>query len=86
MADRESTQRERQGIVVSDKMEKTIVVQVMSVKPHPLYKKIVRRTGRLKAHDEQNEAHVGDQVLVRECRPLSKSKSWRLVQVLQRAE
>jgi small subunit ribosomal protein S17 len=86
MAERESNQRERQGIVVSDKMDKTIVVQVTSIKPHPLYQKVVRRTGRLKAHDEKNEAHVGDQVLVRECRPLSKSKSWRLVQVLQRAE
>jgi small subunit ribosomal protein S17 len=86
MAKRESNQRERQGIVVSDKMDNTIVVEVTSIKPHPLYKKIVRRTGRLKAHDETNDAHVGDQVLVRECRPLSKSKSWRLVQVLQRAE
>ncbi len=86
MAQRESNQRERQGVVVSDKMDKTVVVQVTSVKPHPLYKKIVRRTSRLKAHDERNEAHVGDQVLVRECRPLSKTKSWRLVQVLQRAE
>jgi small subunit ribosomal protein S17 len=86
MAQRESNQRERQGVVVSDKMDKTIVVEVTAVKPHPLYKKVMRRTSRLKAHDERNDAHVGDRVLVRESRPLSKTKSWRLIQVLQRAE
>ncbi len=87
MADeRVSGQRERQGVVVSDKMDKTIVVQVDAVKPHGLYKKVVRHTSRLKAHDEHNDAHVGDTVLVRECRPLSKDKSWRLVEILQRAE
>ena len=79
-------QRERQGVVVSDKMDKTIVVQVTAVKPHALYKKIVRRTSRLKAHDEQNDARVGDTVLVRECRPLSRDKTWRLIKVLTRAE
>ncbi len=79
-------QRERQGIVVSDKMDKTIVVRVTTVKPHAEYKKIVRRTTRLKAHDEQNEARTGDTVLVRECRPLSRDKTWRLIEVLQRAE
>ena len=84
--ERETRQRERQGVVVSDKMEKTIVVEVASVKPHALYKKVVRRTTRLKAHDEANEARIGDKVLVRECRPLSKDKSWRLIQVLERAE
>ena len=76
----------RQGVVVSDKMEKTIVVEVASVKPHALYKKVVRRTTKLKAHDEANEAKIGDKVLVRECRPLSKDKSWRLIQVLERAQ
>ncbi|NLG67081.1 MAG: 30S ribosomal protein S17 [Actinobacteria bacterium] len=81
-----SRQRERQGVVVSDKMEKTIVVEVTSVKPHPLYQKIVRRTNRLKAHDESNEARIGDTVLVRECRPLARSKFWRLVQILERAK
>lgn len=81
-----SKQRERQGLVVSDKMEKTIVVQVTSVKPHAEYKKVVRRTSRLKAHDENNEARIGDTVLVRECRPLSRDKTWRLIKVLQRAE
>ena len=84
--ERETRQRERQGVVVSDKMEKTIVVEVTSIKPHPLYKKIVRRTSRLKAHDEKNEARVGDTVVVRECRPLSRSKYWRLVQILERAK
>ena len=79
-------QRERQGIVVSDKMEKTIVVEVSSVRPHAEYKKVVRRTERLKAHDEQNEARMGDKVLVRECRPLSRDKTWRLIRVLERAE
>jgi small subunit ribosomal protein S17 len=79
-------QRERQGVVVSDKMDKTIVVQVSAVKPHAKYTKVVRRTDRLKAHDEENEARVGDTVLVRECRPLSRDKSWRLIRVLERAE
>jgi small subunit ribosomal protein S17 len=79
-------QRERQGVVVSDKMEKTIVVQVTAVKPHAQYRKVVRTTSRLKAHDEQNEARLGDTVLVRECRPLSRNKTWRLIKVLQRAE
>jgi small subunit ribosomal protein S17 len=87
MAEQPSTkQRERQGLVVSDKMEKTIVVQVTTVKPHAEYKKVVRRTSRLKAHDENNEARIGDTVLVRECRPLSRDKTWRLIKVLQRAE
>ncbi|GAB4243209.1 MAG: 30S ribosomal protein S17 [Thermoleophilia bacterium] len=82
----QGTQRERQGVVVSDKMDKTIVVEVTTARPHPLYKKVMRRTSRLKAHDEENTARIGDKVLVRECRPLSKTKSWRLIQVLQRAE
>jgi len=87
MAEQRTTaQRERQGVVVSDKMDKTIVVQVSAVKPHAEYKKVVRRTSRLKAHDENNEARIGDTVLVRECRPLSREKTWRLIRVLQRAE
>jgi small subunit ribosomal protein S17 len=79
-------QRERQGVVVSDRMDKTIVVQVSSVKPHAKYTKVVRTTSRLKAHDEENQAKSGDTVLVRECRPLSKDKTWRLIKVLERAE
>jgi small subunit ribosomal protein S17 len=87
MAEQRTTaQRERQGIVVSDKMDKTIVVQVSAVKPHSQYMKVIRSTSRLKAHDEKNEARVGDTVLVRECRPLSKDKTWRLIKVLERAE
>ena len=87
MAGQKATaQRERQGVVVSDKMEKTIVVQVSAVKPHAQYAKVMRTTDRLKAHDEENQARVGDTVLVRECRPLSRDKTWRLIKVLQRAE
>jgi small subunit ribosomal protein S17 len=78
-------QRERQGVVVSDRMDKTIVVQVKAVKPHAKYAKVIRTTSRLKAHDEENQAKVGDTVLVRECRPLSKDKTWRLIKVLERA-
>ena len=79
-------QRERQGVVVSDMMDKTIVVQVSAVKPHAQYAKVIRKTDRLKAHDEKNEARTGDTVLVRECRPLSRDKTWRLIKVLERAE
>jgi len=84
--ERKARQRERRGVVVSDKMDKTIVVEVTIVRPHRRYKKVVRRTSRLKAHDERNEARVGDTVLVRECRPLSKEKTWRLIKVLERPE
>jgi small subunit ribosomal protein S17 len=86
MAERTTAQRERQGVVVSDKMDKTIVVEVSAVKPHRQYKKVIRTTSRLKAHDEQSEARIGDTVLVRESRPLSRDKRWRLIKVLQRAE
>ena len=82
---RTTRQRERQGVVISDQMDKTIVVQVSAVKPHAQYKKVVRKTDRLKAHDEKNEARIGDTVLVRECRPLSRDKTWRLIKVLERA-
>jgi small subunit ribosomal protein S17 len=85
MAERVTRQREMQGVVVSDKMDKTIVVEVTTVQPHPRYKKVVRRSRKLKAHDELNDARIGDQVLVRECRPLSKEKTWRLVEILHRA-
>ena len=78
--------KSRVGEVISDKMDKTIVVEVGSVRPHAEYKKVVRRTERLKAHDEQNEARMGDRVLVRECRPLSRDKTWGLIKVLERAE
>jgi small subunit ribosomal protein S17 len=72
------------GTVVSDKMEKTAVVRVETLKPHPLYHKVVRRHKRYKAHDEANEAHTGDVVIIEECKPLSKDKTWRIVEWLER--
>jgi len=76
----------RQGVVVSDKMEKTVVVRIDRQMRHPLYKKIVRRSSKLAAHDERNDAHVGDTVRVMETRPMSKNKRWRVIEVVQRAE
>lgn len=75
-----------QGVVASDKMDKTIVVEVMMRKLHPLYKKYVTRSKRFKAHDETNEAHLGDTVRVEECRPLSRDKRWRLIEIVERAK
>ncbi len=74
------------GIVKSDKMDKTIVVEITMRKLHPLYKKYVTRSKRIKAHDEQNEAHEGDTVRVVECRPLSRDKRWRLAEVVEKAK
>ena len=76
----------REGYVVSDKMDKTIVVEVEDRKKHPRYGKVVRSTAKLKAHDEQNTAGVGDRVLLMETRPLSSTKRWRLVEVLEKAK
>ena len=76
----------RTGVVVSDKMDKTIVVAVRDNVKHPLYNKIVKKTYKLKAHDENNECHVGDTVKVMETRPLSKDKRWRLVEIMERAK
>ena len=76
----------RTGKVVSDKMEKTIVVAVVDNVKHPLYNKIVKRTYKLKAHDENNECKIGDTVKVMETRPLSKDKRWRLVEIVERAK
>ena len=76
----------RTGVVVSDSMDKTVVVRISSQVRHPLYGKIVRRTTRLKAHDEAGDAHVGDRVRIMETRPLSKTKRWRLVEVVERAK
>jgi len=76
----------RVGKVLSDKMDKTIVVAVSDRVTHPMYKKIVKRTYKLKAHDENNECGVGDTVRVMETRPLSKDKRWRLVEIIQKAE
>ena len=74
------------GVVTSDKMDKTVVVAIEDRVAHPLYKKIVGRTYKLKAHDEKNDAHVGDTVRVVECRHLSKDKCWRLSQIIERAK
>jgi len=74
------------GIVTSDKMDKTIVVSVKDRVKHPLYKKIVNHTVKLKAHDENNECSIGDRVLVMETRPISKDKRWRLVEIIEKAK
>ena len=74
------------GKVVSDKMDKTIVVAIEDNVKHPLYKKFVKRTYKLKAHDENNECNIGDRVKVMETRPLSKDKRWRLVEIIERAK
>ena len=76
----------RIGKVISDKMDKTIVVAVKNNERHPLYNKIVKRTYKLKAHDEKNDARTGDTVRVMETRPLSKEKRWRLVEIMERAK
>ena len=79
------TRKTRVGTVVSDKMQKTVVVAIERRFPHPLYGKMVTRTKRLKAHDEENTAKVGDRVRIMETRPLSKQKRWRVVEVVERA-
>ena len=76
----------REGLVVSDKMEKTVVVSVEDRVKHALYGKVMRRTNKLKAHDEQNQCGVGDRVLIMETRPLSATKRWRVVEVLEKAK
>ncbi|MCF8554384.1 MAG: 30S ribosomal protein S17 [Candidatus Nanopelagicales bacterium] len=76
----------REGLVVSDKMNKTIVVAVEDRFKHPLYGKVVRRTNKLKAHDENNAAGIGDRVLLMETRPLSATKRWRMVEILEKAK
>ena len=86
-ADIRSSDREvREGLVVSDKMDKTVVVAVEDRVKHPLYGKVIRRTNKLKAHDENNVAGVGDRVLLMETRPLSTSKRWRVVEILEKAK
>ena len=83
---RTASRKSRVGKVVSDKMDKTIVVAVEDRVAHPLYKKIVKRTYKLKAHDENNECGIGDRVRVMETRPLSKDKRWRLVEIIEKAK
>ncbi len=78
--------RERVGVVVSNKMEKSIVIVVKTKAKHPIYGKFVNKTSRFMAHDEKNECNIGDTVKIMETRPLSKSKNWRLVEIIERAK
>jgi small subunit ribosomal protein S17 len=80
------TRKTREGLVVSDKMDKTVVVAVEDRVKHALYGKVMRRTSKLKAHDEANDCGVGDRVLIMETRPLSATKRWRVVEILERAK
>ena len=86
MAEVRGMRKTRIGVVVSDKIDKTIVVEIRTRVKHPLYGKIMNRTIKLKAHDEENQAGVGDTVKVMETRPLSKDKRWRLVEIMERAK
>ena len=81
-----NTRKTREGLIVSDKMDKTVVVAVEDRVKHALYGKVMRRTSKLKAHDEQNECGMGDRVLIMETRPLSATKRWRVVEILERAK
>lgn len=81
-----ATRKVREGLVVSDKMDKTVVVSVEDRRKHPRYGKVMRQTARLKAHDENNECGIGDRVQIMETRPLSATKRWRLVKILEKAK
>ena len=85
-ASRESFRKTREGLVVSDKMNKTVVVAVEDRVKHSLYGKVLRRTNNLKAHDESNQVGIGDRVLIMETRPLSATKRWRVVEVIEKAK
>ena len=86
MSEQRGIRKERVGVVVSDKMDKTIVVEIRTRVKHPLYEKTMKRTYKLKAHDENNECGIGDTVRVMETRPLSKDKNWRLVEIVEKAK
>jgi small subunit ribosomal protein S17 len=86
MNERTTSRKTKIGKVISDKMDKTIVVAVEGSVAHPLYKKTIKRTYKLKAHDENNECGIGDRVKVMETRPLSKDKRWRLVEIIEKAK
>jgi small subunit ribosomal protein S17 len=81
-----NNRKTREGVVVSDLMDKTVVVRVERLVRHPLYRRVIRRTSRCAAHDEQNECSVGDRVRITETRPLSKTKRWRVVTVVEKAK
>jgi small subunit ribosomal protein S17 len=83
---RTSNRKVREGLVVSDKMQKTVVVEVEDRVKHALYGKVIRRTTKLKAHDESNEVGIGDRVMIMETRPLSATKRWRVVEVVEKAK
>ncbi|MCP4128955.1 MAG: 30S ribosomal protein S17 [Gammaproteobacteria bacterium] len=85
MSEQQETNRVLQGRVISDKMDKTVTVMVERKVKHPLYGKFIRRSTKVHAHDETNECGIGDTVMVEQCRPLSKSKTWRLVKVVTKA-
>ena len=86
MAEARGMRKTRIGVVVSDKMDKTIVVAIRNRVKHPLYGKIMNRTNKIKAHDEQNQCGIGDTVKIMETRPLSKDKRWRLVEIIEKAK
>lgn len=86
MAEQRGIRKTRQGVVVSDKMDKTIVVAIQTRVKHPLYGKIMNRTTKIKAHDEKNECGIGDRIEVMETRKLSKEKHWRLTEVIEKAK
>jgi small subunit ribosomal protein S17 len=86
VAPERNARKVREGLVVSDKMDKTVVVEVENRVKHAVYGKVMRRTSRLKAHDEANDAHQGDRVQIMETRPLSATKRWRVVEILERAK
>jgi len=83
---KKSGKKEFIGLVKSNKMEKTIVVSIETLTLHPLYKKYVKRVKKVKAHDEKNDANIGDRVRVIECKPISKEKCWKLVEIIERAK
>jgi small subunit ribosomal protein S17 len=85
-SDTRNRRKVREGVVVSDKMDKTVVVRVSDLVEHPLYKRIIRRSTKFKAHDEQNAVHIGDKVRIMETRPLSKDKCWRVTDLLEKAK
>ncbi|MGI6702208.1 MAG: 30S ribosomal protein S17 [Christensenellales bacterium] len=78
--------KNRIGVVVSDKMDKTVVCEVQNVSKHPLYKKTIKKTSKIKVHDENNECGIGDKILIAETRPLSRDKHWRLVEIIEKAK
>ena len=86
MENRTSSRKTRTGLVVSDKMDKTVVVAIQDSVKHPIYDKVIKRTVKRKAHDENNECRVGDRIRIMETRPLSKDKRWRLVEIIEKAK